>query len=113
MPLKGRIQVELLARNPPVTDRKSREVFETLEQPLCLYASMRFHIAYDDVSSTCLLRPRGLQHGKCLANARGGAEKDTEAAPFRASLLRLDMCQQLVRVGPDLGHPNARGTEFI
>ena len=102
--LQRRVEVELPAHHAAIADRQRRQAFERLEQALGLVAAVRLDVADHDVGARRLRGERGLEHRVGLADARGGAEEDAQAAAARACLLGLHLRQQLVRIRAFVGH---------
>jgi hypothetical protein len=107
-PRQGGVEVHLLEHHSAVLDGAGGEALEALQQARRLRAPVRLHPAHHHVAAG---RPRPLgrvQHGVRLADARGGAEEDLQAAARPGSVLRPHALEQGVRVGAALVH-HARG----
>ena len=100
--LERRVEIELLPYHPAVADGQRGQPLEPRGEPLRLGAAVRLDVTDDDFGAC---QARGLcraQHRKGLADAGGGAEEDPQPAATRASLLGLDVREQLVGIGTRL-----------
>ena len=61
---------------------------------------MQLHIADHDIDAGGGLALGRLEHRVGFADAGAGAEEDGQAPALRARLLGLQLCEQLVRIGP-------------
>ena len=110
-PQRG-IEVELVANDSAISDRHRREPLEPFHQPLGLDPPVRLDVADDDFGSARLRAPRRFQHGVGLADARGRAEENAQAATPGARFFRPDLRQQFVRVRTRFIHASAYAHRF-
>src|SRR5262249_57827531 len=82
----------------------AREYLEALQECFGLDAMMRLDDTGDDVNAGGALGAGRLEHGVRLADAGGGAEEDLQLAARPARLLFSDAKEQLIGIGPSIGH---------
>jgi len=71
---------------------------------------MRLDDSADDVHTRQPLGAGGFEHRERLADAGGGAEEDLQLAAAAPGLLLSDAKQELVGIGPALGHDDMECT---
>ena len=103
------VEIEFMQRAFAVGDRLARQHLEVGQQRLGLGAAVRLDHADHHVQTLRAQHAGRRQHRVGLADAGGGAEEDLQLAPLRLRLFLLQTRQQLIGVGPVVGHEG--GTE--
>ena len=92
-----------MPHDPTIADCDRGELLQALEQSLGVARPCG---STYPTTTPCrgLERSRGLQHRVGLADTRGSAKEDPQAAALSAGLFGLDVGQELIGVGPYFGH---------
>src|SRR4051794_26180710 len=59
---------------------------------------MRLDVSYNNVDAFNELAARRFEHGECFTHARRIAEEDSQLATTQVRFLRLNICEQGVRI---------------
>ena len=98
------VQIELPAHDSAITDFHVGKSLESFEQPLRLNATVRLNVTDHDIGSAGPDAPRRLQHCVGFTYAGCRAKENPEAPALGARLFGLNVGEQLIRIGPLIGH---------
>ncbi len=98
------VEVELLTHDATVPDGQRRQLLDAFLEALGLDAAVWFDVSEHQVRAHGTRTAGGFQHRVSLADARGRSEKNAQPPAPRPGLLGRDMFEQLIGIGPRIGH---------